>query len=159
MIDPKTGEIIEVPAVRTRFNYDRNAVSRATATSMRGQVTRTQQSMQDECDINTIVRRFGLTGQLPDNARAPQYIDFEGVFDFQTAMNAVLEAERAFMDFPAETRKFFDNDPQQMLQFVSDTNNRDKAIELGLIPKPPVAPPEPPPMKVRVVPDEPAKPA
>ena len=43
------------------------------------------QSQRDEADINTIVRRFGLSGELPQGVRAPTYGDFEDIVDFQAA--------------------------------------------------------------------------
>lgn len=98
---------------------------------------RTQQHFAKECDINEIVRRFGLTGELPENVRMPVSGDFTGVVDFQSAMQMVVEAKDAFMQFPAEIRAEFDNDPQKMIAFLEDGRNRDKAIEMGLIAKPP----------------------
>jgi len=91
------------------------------------------QDQRDEVDINTIVRRFGLTGQLPSDVRAPQFGDFTGVRDYQSAMNAVLEAEASFMLMPAEVRARFDNDPQAFLEFCSDAANKDEARKLGLL--------------------------
>lgn len=137
------GEIVELPVVRTRFNYSMDLVSEHTGLSC-PEPTRTQQNFKEECDINTIVRRFGITGQLPENLRMPQYIDYEGVFDFQSAMNAVLDAEAAFMTIPAEIRARFQNDPQQFLEFCSRPENHAEAVKLGLA-TPPAAPPAEPP--------------
>lgn len=154
-VDPESGEA-DTFIVRNRFTYNPRVVSKATAVDMRDAVSRTKQSFAEDADINTIVKRFNLTGQLPDDARAPVYQDFEGVFDFQSAMNAVINAEQAFMAFPAEVRREFDNDPQKMLEFVANKENRARAIELGLVPKPAEPPAEPPPMKVHVVSQDPA---
>lgn len=148
MINPITGELFELPQVRSRLNHDRQAVSVATGL-YDTTPTKTQQQFAEETDINTIVRRFGLTGKLPDNVRMPQYIDYEGVFDFQTAMNAVLSAEEAFMQLPADVRTRFRNDPQEFHDFFADDKNRDEAVRMGLVKPPPVvvatpAPPAPP---------------
>lgn len=91
------------------------------------------QDSKDECDINTIVRRFGLTGQLPIAVHAPVYQDFEGVFDYQTALNQIISAEQSFMEMPADIRKRFNHDPQAFLEFCSDESNRAEAEKLGLI--------------------------
>lgn len=96
----------------------------------------TQQHMADECNINTIVRRFGLTGQVPVGMRLPQYGDFTGVIDYQSALNAVMAAEKSFSSVPADIRKQFDNDPQKFLEFVDNPANLDKMYELGLAVKP-----------------------
>lgn len=140
-----------LPRVRTRFNYDPVLSSRAVRVDTSVSPDKAKQSFKDECDINTIVGRFMKTGQVPASAKAPMYGDFNGVNDFQTAMNAVIAAEEAFMEFPSDVRKRFANDPQMMMEFVADPDNKDEAIKLGLIPKPKAPAPEPPPMKVHVV--------
>lgn len=101
------------------------------------EVSLTQQEFKDECDINEIVRRFGLTGQLPDNYRAPVSGDFTGISDFKTAMDAVRAAQDRFMEMPAELRARFDNDPQKLIGFLDDEKNREEAIKLGILNKPP----------------------
>lgn len=92
------------------------------------------QSARDETDINTIVRRFGLTGQLPSDVAVPQFGDFsEMVVDYQSALNLVIEADAAFMRMPADVRARFANDPQAFVAFASDEKNRDEARKLGLL--------------------------
>lgn len=95
--------------------------------------SRTQQQFAEEVDINTIVRRFGLTGELPENVPAVLQGDFEGVHDFQSAMNLVVAARESFDAMPAAVRAEFLNDPQRFLEFVSDSNNFARAAELGLV--------------------------
>lgn len=97
----------------------------------------TQQQFAEEVDINTIVKRFGLTGQLPENLRMPVSGDFTGVSDFQSAMNLVVAAEEEFMRVPAEVRARFNNDPGQLMAFLDDAKNREEAIKLGLVTPPP----------------------
>ena len=129
--------------VRDNFNYDMDAASEENALCCEDE-SKTQQQFADEVDINTIVRRFGLTGQLPDNVTMPQYADYEGVFDFQTAMNTMMEAERSFMQLPADVRARFENDPQKLLVFCNDRANIDEARKWGLVPPAPVEPPKEP---------------
>lgn len=107
------------------------------------------QSAKDEADINTIVRRFGLTGELPGDLDMPQSGDFTNIPDFHTAMNLIRETQEEFLRVPAEIRARFNNDPQRFMQFVEDDVNRDEARKLGLL-KDPVLPV--PPMRVEVVP-------
>ena len=45
--------------------------------------------------------KFAVTGQLPENVRVPQYVDFEEAFDFQSSMNVIRAAEEAFAAMPA----------------------------------------------------------
>ena len=54
----------------------------------------TQQCFKDECDINILLAKFAVTGQLPDNVRVPQYVDFEEAFDFHSSMNVIRAARK-----------------------------------------------------------------
>lgn len=96
-------------------------------------VSLAEQSSLEETDINTIVRRFGLTGELPTGVRQPTYGDYEDVMDYHTAMNAIAEANEAFEAMPADVRRRFDNDPGKFVDFCSDEANRDEAAKLGLV--------------------------
>lgn len=136
-IDQETGEITYAPFLRTPYNYSTDEVSRETGLACTEEEGMTQQHFKEETDINTIVERFGLTGHLPDNPRMPLSGDFTGVNNFQTAMNMVREAQEAFMEFPAEVRAEFANDPQRMMDFLENEKNRERALEMGLIAKPP----------------------
>lgn len=113
-------------------------------------VSLTQQSSKDEADINTIVKRFLKTGVLPQGAENPRYIEFNEVFDFQTAMNAVVAAERSFMAMPAEVRERFGNNPAKFVEFCSDKENLPEMRKLGLAITPEEVK-ELPPMKVEIV--------
>ena len=123
---------VQVPFLRTPYNYDAMAVSDETGLKCEDE-TLAQQNFKDECDINNIMERFGLTGELPANPLPPQYGDFSGVLDYHSAMNAVLAAQDAFADLPATMRARFDNDPNNLIRFLDDPNNRDEALALGLI--------------------------
>lgn len=127
------------PAVfcRSPYNYDTDKESDLTALEC-NEESLTQQQFAADADINTIVRRFGLTGELPENPNPPVYADFDDIFDFQTAHNAVIAANARFMAFPAELRARFSNSPQQLVEFLADPGNRDEAIAIGLLPKPTV---------------------
>lgn len=122
------------PFLRTAFNYDMDKASHETGLACLDE-TMAQQQFAEECDINTIVRRFGLTGEMPDNPRIPQYGDFSGIGDYQSALNAVKDAEASFMELPAHVRARFDHDPQQLLEFCADGRNLEEARKLGLVPE------------------------
>lgn len=120
--------------VKSRFNFDREANSVATGLDDFDD-TRTQQQFKEEADINVLVRRFNITGQMPENVRAPTYADFSEVYDFHSAANAIAAANEAFMQMPAEIRfDRFRNDPAAFVAFCSNEANRDEARKLGLIP-------------------------
>nr|QJB19291.1 MAG: internal scaffolding protein [Microvirus sp.] len=117
--------------LRTEFNYDMDAVSRETGLCCDDDSLAVQ-SARDETDINTIVRRFGLTGELPGDLNMPQSGDYTGIGDFHSAMNLVVKAQEEFMRVPAEIRARFVNDPQRFSDFFNDPDNQDEAIRLGL---------------------------
>ncbi len=118
--------------VRAPYNYDGDAVSDETGFKC-DEPSMAQQQFKEESDINEIVRKFGVTGELPSNIRAPQYGDFTGIFDYHSAMNAVVAARDSFNAMPAEVRARFDNDPAAFVEFCSDEANRDEAKKLGLL--------------------------
>lgn len=120
------------PFLRTGYNYDRNEASDASGLDCSADPGETHQSFAEECDINTLIRRFGLGGQLPVGLRAPTYGDFTGVDDYQSALNSVIAADDAFMAMPAEVRARFHNSAHEFVQFCSDDKNRDEAVKLGL---------------------------
>ena len=130
----------KVPFVRNPYNYDMAAVSQETGLKCEDP-SLAQQHMKDECDINVIVERFGVTGQLPQAPLEPTYGDFSGVSDYHSALNAIRASEEAFMALPAKIRAKFDHDPNALLEFLQNETNRDEAIELGLIDGEPVVQP------------------
>ena len=95
--------------------------------------TMTQQHFQDDCDINRIIERFTKTGILPEIASNFEFADVSDVPSYQEAMHFIMDAQDQFMELPAKLRKEFDNDPGQFLAFMEDSNNYERAIELGLI--------------------------
>lgn len=102
----------------------------------------TQQHFKDDVDINVLLERFKVTGQLPQGVVLPSYGDFSAVVDFRSAQEALRRAKDSFMSLPASLRERFRNDPQELLEFVSDEKNRDEAVRLGLVPPPtPASPP------------------
>lgn len=137
--------------IRSSFNYDMDAASNESALLCEDE-SLALQSMEEESNINTIVRKFGVTGELPSDVKMPQTGDFTNLPDFHTAMNIVRKTQEEFLRVPAEIRARFGNDPQAFMMFVEDDANRDEARRMGLL-KPEVVAPEP--MAVRVVSDPP----
>lgn len=123
---------IVAPFLRTPYNYDTNQAGDESGLQCQDK-SLAKQSFADECDINTIVRRFNLTGELPSNVRMPTYGDFTGIFDFHSAMNAIALANESFDAMPAEVRARFHNNPAEFVAFCSDEANRDEARRLGLV--------------------------
>lgn len=93
----------------------------------------TKQADKAGCDINTIMKRYKNTGQLPDMIKQnPQYGDFSEVASYQDSLNTVLLANEQFAGLPAAVRKRFANDPMAFLAFASDRDNGDEMVKMGL---------------------------
>lgn len=96
--------------------------------------SRTKQSMKDDVNINLIMARYAKTGTLTHvNELQGFYGEFHEVTDYQTALNLINEADDSFSELPAKIRAMFENDPQQLVEFVQDDKNYEKALDLGLI--------------------------
>lgn len=119
---------------RTPFNYDRNDASQESAKTFPKE-TLAQQNFRDQCDINRIVKQYGVTGQVPVTLRTPIQEDFVAVTDYHTAMTAVRKGRESFELLPAEVRYKFKNDPGRFVDFCLDPANLDEAIKLGLAPE------------------------
>lgn len=120
--------------IRAPFQYDAQEVSKKTAVKFT-QPSKTQQHEKEAADINNIVKRFNLTGQLPENLRVPKFGDFRGIKDYQSALNAVQLANESFQQLPAEIRKRFNHDPEQFVEFCLDKKNVEEMKQLGLLPE------------------------
>lgn len=115
------------------MNYNKEFVTQYTGISC-PEPTLTQQHFKDETDINVLLERFRITGQMPEGVKMPTYGDFTGVDDYHTAANAIAEAHESFEQLPAQIRKRFDNDPAKFIDFCSNEDNRQEAERMGLVP-------------------------
>lgn len=109
---------------------------------------RTQQQFKDECDINVLMSRYEKTGVLPQGRDTPpQYADVSAM-DFTESMNQIAMVNGVFSQLDARTRARFENNPENMLEFIADPANQAEAVKLGLLPEPqksePVKAPEKP---------------
>lgn len=136
--------------VRPSDGSDAEEVSDATGLDCSVDEGRTKQEFLEECDINTIIKRFGLGYEPPVNQAVPLQGDFSDAPDFRTALDLVREADEAFMTMSADVRKRFNHDPVEFVSFVSDEKNYEECVKLGLAVGKPVELPEKV-MKVEVV--------
>lgn len=140
--------------LRSARSYDRSMASRSYDTVTTGDMM-TVQSDAKNSDINELVRRFSLTGEIPQNVRRPLQGDFD-VLTFQDAQNAIVKARNSFAAMSAKVREQFQNDPARFVDFCSNPENLDEMRKMGLaVPKKEVKIDEP--MRVRVVVDETVK--
>ena len=101
--------------------------------------TLTQQQFKDECDINTIMKKYGNNMDLVEELRqADVFVDLVGIPDYQQMQDTLIAANEAFDALGAELRyKRFNNDPKNLISFLNDPKNYDEGVKLGLLnPKP-----------------------
>lgn len=99
----------------------------------------TQQQFREDCDLNVIVKRFGLEkAPIPTDAFDPNhYGDLSNVPDLRTLLDIANDAKNSFMELPPKLRSRFNNDPAQLWAFVTDPDNADESVRLGLLTRPP----------------------
>lgn len=96
-----------------------------------GTESRTKQSFRDESDINNIVAKYQSTGAIAHvNKHEPRY-GYAPSQDFREALELIREGNEMFADLPSSTRKFFDNNVEQMLDWVQDPANADRIAADG----------------------------
>lgn len=130
-LNDESDEARTAPFIRSAYNYSTDVAS-VYSGLVCPEPTLTQQHQAKETDINYIVQQFGVTGQLPQSLNMPTYADFDAVFDYQTAMNAIIQANQEFMTLPAEVRKQFNNSPAEFLDFIDNNPDPQKLVDLGI---------------------------
>jgi len=130
----------EVQRINTRtsgrFIYPRLA-SKIFDESVETSKSKTEQTHKDDCDINIIVKRYKSTGILgnPNNqTRQPMYGDFTNVEEYQTIQNKLVQAQADFDTLSSDIRAKFNNNPAELVEYLSDASNLHEAQELGIIP-------------------------
>lgn len=135
---------MKTPFIRTPYNYDTDEASNLHGLACKDK-SLAQQQFKDESDINVLFAKYLETGEMPQIETTLNYQNFEGPFDFQGAMNAVRAAQEQFAQLPARIKNRFDNDPQKLLDFLDNEENRNEAIFLELVANPATATPDPAP--------------
>lgn len=138
----ENGEVHVGPYIRTPYNYDTDEVSNQTATTC-PEPTLTQQQFADDANINVMMERFGVTGEIPQVRNLPTSGDFTNtVNNYQSAMNLLVQAQQEFMRQPANIRARFNNDPQLFMNFMENPDNGEELIRMGLATRRPTPPEE-----------------
>jgi phage internal scaffolding protein len=98
-------------------------------------LSETQQQFKDSCDINKVMKQWRATGQNPHpNLRRGVFADLTEIpNDFQSMLNVVEDSKEAFASLPSQVRLRFNNNPQELLQFLQDPRNAHEAVSLGLM--------------------------
>nr|QJB20669.1 MAG: internal scaffolding protein [Microvirus sp.] len=114
------------------------------------EVSMTDQSQEQESNVNYIMEKYSRTGVPPEFRSNGFYADLTNVPDLSTALQTVRQAQAAFDSLPSNIRQRFGNSPEFMTEFLTNPANKEEAISLGLI-NAPEPPPEP--IMVKVVPE------
>lgn len=79
--------------------------------------------------------RYMKTGILPDplSSASPTYADVSDFPSFEEAQNKLCRVKECFEGLPAEQRRQFSDNVNNFVQFMSDTNNLEKAHQMGII--------------------------
>lgn len=101
-----------------------------------------RQSELKACDINTIVKQYERSGQVPVTDLVGTFADVSAIGDFRGALEKIQAAQEKFMELPPAVRARFENDALAFVNFAVDPANRAQMVELGLLEpeKAPVAP-------------------
>lgn len=96
--------------------------------------SKTVQADKDASDINKIMERYEKTGYMPvtDDTRKPTFGDFSDIGDFYALTTRVAEINQMFMLLPASVRNRFDNNVQNLLNFMADNKNDEESVKMGL---------------------------
>lgn len=94
----------------------------------------TQQSDLNETDINVIMKKYNVTGQVPAVLAEGIFGDFTTVTDFRDAQDKLLAAQEAFAQVPAKIREQFHNDPAEFIEFATNKENLAQLRTWGLAP-------------------------
>lgn len=128
-----------------RGGYDSKLVSEMTTYDppKASRLYKVQQHLREEVDVNTIVRRFGITGQMPVGVKQGLYGDFSGITDYSSAVEAIERAQNGFMKLPAEVRERFNNDPSRLADFARTADEQTFGRATSVTPAAPKAPEAP----------------
>lgn len=114
--------------------YDVDEASLESATDNK-EPSLTIQSMGPETEISAIIKRYGLTGELPVRRLPEEYGSFDEALDFRAMLEFVKHGENIFSALPSELRGRFGNDPALFMDWINDPINRDEAVKIGLLVK------------------------
>lgn len=137
---------------RLQYDDERDTEEGVAAETTNDEPSLTRQSFTADADINIVMKRFGITdGSLPPALVYPDGVELDltdAPTDFRDAQDRLLDAKNRFMQLEATLRARFHNDPLYMHDWVTNPDNAEEAVALGLLkkqeaPEPP-APPAPP---------------
>jgi hypothetical protein len=93
----------------------------------------TDQQYKEDTDVNNIIEKFRKTGQIMHVAQIQgKFADVADIQSLQESMVLVSKAQEHFAQLPGETRSQFGNSVINMVKFLADPANDEKAVKMGL---------------------------
>lgn len=127
-----------IPKIRTRYEYPTSTGLVCLTPSL------TQQHLGPETDINTIIRRAVAAQDYAvfTPTKRAEYYDCSTFTDYQESVNFLNGIEDDFDSLPSQIRAEFGHNLSNYVKFMTDPQNAEKAVELGLLTtsKPPQTP-------------------
>lgn len=97
----------------------------------------TEQHHKQRCDLEYIVSRLSAGIPVEQLGIAEHPVFYDDVSRLQRTReeleNLVASVRSNFESLPSELRIRFENSPEKYFDFVTDPNNRDEAIKMGVI--------------------------
>lgn len=100
--------------------------------------SKTLQSEYESTTIDWYLRRYSATGVDPfaDRALNARFGDFSNYQSFLDAQNKLAGIRQGFEQLPSEVRARFNNNINAFMEFVTDPQNADECVSMGLIQAP-----------------------
>lgn len=99
--------------------------------------TLTRESFRDECNINTIMAKAQRGINVPINSKSPLFGDVSDIGTYHRMNLRLQEINDEFIQsVPAEIRLRHGNDAGRFADWLQKPENKDEAINLGLIEDP-----------------------
>lgn len=134
--------------MRFRTNYDRDIPEGEVFT----EPSRTKQSELEASDINNVMSRYALQQRALMNPREFLTGDFSELQSYQEDLDRLSSARARFDALPVDIRRRFDYNPQSLIDFILNPDNKEECIAYGFVSKPDI-----PTNPVVVQPAEPAQ--
>lgn len=96
---------------------------------------RVKREFKDVVDVNNIVNRYVKHGVMPELRKSGMYADVSKYGDYAECLAKVEKGNELFSSLPSEIRNRFNGNPQEMIDFLNNPENREEMIKLGFLDK------------------------
>lgn len=110
----------------------RNSTNKLRIQLHTGNISKVQTNLQSQTEIKNILKKYQHTQELNTNQQEALYGDFSTSTSYHEAQNILLDAQDQFDALDAPTRKKFNNNPAEFLEFATDNKNEDEMVKMGL---------------------------